>query len=207
MTPQAITTISPDTARYAFVRAPGIGVVSSAIERPSSMSVAEAFAATTAAFEPTLHAMQRKWSAQLWLLAALPPREVHNVLQKRRALWGDESFSWIRGELQASSEMLLPTRHGERYVGVAELPLPLFSRAAEHARKDPTALLFLTATPAVERVSALAEACLADWQIDWSAATSLIGREFECCIRATGNFDDVEIAIDAFLEAVSLPMT
>ena len=197
-------TIEPSASDFAFVTTPGLGVVSATARRSSSMSVADAFATATTTFLPALEAMQRLWSAKLCMLAALPPRDVHNVLQKRRGLWGDESFAWARGA--PSVDLLVSAKDGERFVGVAELPRSLFARAADHARQDPTALLFLTTAPPLtsERVAALARECLDDWHLDWSAATSRIGHDFECCLRASGNFDDVEVGIDAFLPTATL---
>ncbi len=198
-------TIEPSASDFAFVTTPGLGVVSATARRRLSTSVADAFATVTTAFIPALEAMQRLWSAKLCMLAALPPRDVHNVVQKRRGLWGDESFAWARGAT-TTADVLLPTSRGERFVGVAELPLSLFSLAADHARQDPRSLLFLAtdAARAPDRIAALASACLDEWQVNWSAATSRIGHDFECCLRASGNFDDVEVGIDAFLPAATL---
>lgn len=93
---------------------------------------------------------------------------------------------------------------GLRLAGLVRVPPGSLFEAADFARTHPASFLFVSRQNDLDedRVRSIFGTVFprGEAAVDWTVATHEVGRSFDILIRASGDFDDREALIDAFME-------
>jgi hypothetical protein len=141
---------------------------------------------------------------RLLLFAATPLSNHHNVVSRRRGVWGAGDFRWLPASSSRSPSVELVGSAGcVRFAGLTEVDRTKIFEAADFARTYGDSFILLSSTSLVteECVRAIGTKVFPSGQsaLDWASAVALVEEGQEVCIRASGNFDDRDASIDAFL--------
>jgi hypothetical protein len=201
------TAFSARARGFAYVQSAAVAVVSVVSERRDpSIPLRAAMQASAARFEVFLRACRQVLPQhRILLFVATPFSHQYNALSERRGVWGDGGLKWISAvEGSRSTSVQITGRQGAVcFAGLSEVTNEEFFEAVDFARTHDRSYLFLSPRRDMseERVRAIAAKAFpaGDTGMAWAGIVSQVEDGEEICIRASGGFDDREVAIDAFL--------
>jgi hypothetical protein len=190
---------------FRYVRSGSVAVVSVTAEREVDDSLPAALKACVHRFQATLQGWLRELPLyRVLLFVARPFRLHHNVLARRRGVWGVDALRWLPTNVRRSPSVEIHERNaGSRFAGLADVGEANFLRAAECARTERASFLLMSARTDLteERVRSIVTYASpgARSDVDWEGVVAQVEDGAEICIRVSGGFDDKTVSIDAFL--------
>ena len=200
------TAVSAKARGYRYVRSDSVAVVSVSGERNApSTSLRTVLQACFARFEVFLHGWLRALPEdRVLLFAATPLSAQHNVISRRRGIWGTDGLNWLPASVSRSPSVEIRGEEGvTRFAGLAEIAQANFFEAADFARMRDDS--FLLVSPRQELTENRVRSMVAkvfprgESAVDWTGVVAQVEEGEDICIRASGAFDDREASIDAFL--------
>jgi hypothetical protein len=200
------TALSAKAHGFSFVESSKVAVVSVICRRgDANVSLASMMRACVQRFQPLL----LSWLSALpqhcvLLFAATPFWDQHNVISRRRGLWGTKDLSWLPAGAARSSAVEMRGADGLRFAGLAQISDAAFADAADFVRTHGASLLFVS--PRIEldedRVRTMFTHVFprSGSAVDWAVVNQAEQCE-DIVLRVSGGFDDPEISIDAFVSA------
>lgn len=204
--PKLETAISARDAGFRFVRSSAVAVVSVAARRDSpTTSLQLVLEPCTARFAELLEGwLGVLHDHRIVLFVATPPRDPPNAVARRRGAWRDAP-DWLAETTSRSPSVEIVDDDRVRFAALAEIGQQNLLAAAELVRTSSTSFLFVSSNRdrTEPRVRSLVATVFPDGapHLDWGCVTSLVENSRDICIRVSGNFDDREASIDAFLAA------
>ncbi len=202
-----VETVSSAKAHgFRYVRSDDVAAVSVIGERSGP---AESLQAVLHACFAHFNVFLRAWLGALpyagvVMFTATQPSDQHNTVSRRRGLWGIDELRWLPASADRSPSVEVVGDDGRtRFAGLVAIAHQDVFEAVDFVRTHSGSFL-LVASPgglSEERVRAMAAQVFpkGESRIDWEAAVAQVERGEDICIRASGNFDDREASIDAFL--------
>jgi len=200
------TAISARDAGFKLVRSSAVAVVSVAARRDSpttSLQIvldqcAACFAELLDGWLGVLH------DHRLLLFVATPPGDSPNAVARHHGAWR-YAPDWLAETTSRSASVEVVDGDRVRFAALAEIGQQDLLAAAELVRTSSTSFLFVSSNRDLTepRVRSLVATVFPDGEphLDWGCVTSLVENSTDICIRVSGNFDDREASIDAFLAA------
>jgi len=198
---------SATTAGFRYVRDSTVAIVSATGKRyaPSTpaMSVLEACAKRLASL--VVRVMSGPPSGALMLFVATPFWDQHNVVSRRRGVWGRDDLRWLPPAASRSNDVEITRESASRFAGLAKIEAASFLDACEFLRTHESSFLFISSRADIddERVRAMVLEVFPTGapNVDWGSVVAQVGNEAAACVRVSGSFDDPEISIDVFMSA------
>jgi hypothetical protein len=142
---------------------------------------------------------------RILVFAATTCSDQHNALSRRRGIWGGEDLSWLPQGASRSLSVELSGKQGTRFAGIAEIRLTDLFEAADFARTNSGAFLFVSSAGDLTEVRVRTIAAKVfpkgDLALNWAGVIDGLEGGEEIRVRASGGFDDREASLDAFLSA------
>jgi hypothetical protein len=147
--------------------------------------------------------LRRRPSDRVLLFAATLPSYDHNVVSRRRGLWGLSPYQSLPATAARSESVEIVDELGTRFAGLADVGGALFE-AVDLVRTTSDAFVMVSPMAGLseQRVRSTAAAVFPDGRsgMDWVRVVDLLATGADVIIRATGGFDDREVSLDAFLD-------
>ena len=204
--PRIETARSAKEGGFRFVRSSTVAVVSVTAQRASPTTPLRiVLEACVARFAVLLRGWLRSIpQGRIFLFVATPLRDQHNAVRRHRGVWA-EDLSWLADGALRSPSVEISDAEGLRFAGLAEIGEHDLFEAAEFVRTHHESFLFVSACRDLTEESArsLVEKVFPNGQaaMDWARVVDQVEEDEDVCIRVSGNFDDREASIDAFLSA------
>lgn len=174
-------------------------------DAPSTASKSVLQACATRAAPLLLAILSTPSGGTLTLFAATPFWDHHNVLSRRRGIWGRDELSWLTADARRSADVEITRDSGSRFAGLVEIEASSLFEAADFVRTHESSFLFMSKRDDLsdERVRALFAEVFpsSESTVDWGCVVDQIGKDAAACIRVSGSFDDPDVSLDVFMSA------